>query len=209
MSLMALMAALNPIQTVKASESLPHGLLVVTIDCLPAWMLSAWGATWVATPSMDTLAARGIVLDRLITPSLDPRSSIEDLFGGFGKDSLFDIAAAAGWRTAILSDDPATPDRVALASGCGQSIDVWEVPAVATRSPAARNSETNLARLFSQAREVVVAGCARHLSHVLHRCRRPTSAAGCWSAIFYGRRLHQPRSRDGRSAGVCWAVNVA
>ena len=158
MSLMALMAALNPIQTAKASESLPHGLLVVTIDCLPAWMLSAWGATWVATPSMDTLAARGIVLDRLITPSLDPRSAIDDLFGGFGKDSLFESAAAAGWRTAILSDDPATPDRVALASGCGQSVDVWEVPAVATRSPAARNSETNLARLFSQAREVIIAG---------------------------------------------------
>ena len=155
---MALMAALNQIQNSKASAGLPPGLLVVTIDCLPAWMLSAWGATWVATPSLDTLAARGLVLDRLITPSLDPRSSIDDLFGGFGKGSLFDIAAAAGWRTAILSDDQAIPDRVALASACGQSVEVWEVPAIAARSLAVSDSETNLARLFSQAREVVVAG---------------------------------------------------
>ena len=57
----------------------PLRLLVVTIDRLPAWMLSAWGATWVATPALDSLAARGLVFDRLVTPSIDPRETIRDL----------------------------------------------------------------------------------------------------------------------------------
>ena len=59
----------------------PAGLIVVTIDRLPAWILPAYGATWVAMPRLDALAARGVVLDRVITPSTDPRRTLRDLAG--------------------------------------------------------------------------------------------------------------------------------
>ena len=63
----------------SASVAPPQGLLVVTIDRLPAWMLPAWGATWVSAPAIDGLAARGLVFDRLLATSLDPRDTSRDL----------------------------------------------------------------------------------------------------------------------------------
>ena len=38
--------------------SAPAGILVVTVDRLPAWILPAYGATWVAMPGLDALAGR-------------------------------------------------------------------------------------------------------------------------------------------------------
>lgn len=45
-------------------------LLAVTIDWLPAWMLPVYGATWVAAPAVDSIAAAGVVFDRVLAPSV-------------------------------------------------------------------------------------------------------------------------------------------
>lgn len=129
-------------------QSPPDGLLVVTIDRLPAWMLPAWGATWVSTPALDALAGRGLVFDRLIAAALDPRDTLADLAAAGG---LWRQAASAGWPVAIVTDDPALPPWNA-------AVERFEVPAVATTTTADRSEDTNAARLCAKAREVIAAG---------------------------------------------------
>jgi arylsulfatase A-like enzyme len=128
-------------------------LLVVTIDRLPAWMLSAWGATWVATPAIDALAARGLVFDRLVTPAIDPVATLRDLVG-----PLFDPAANGARRpAAIVTDDPA----IVAAIGIDAAADVRHVAIQPTETVADDESRTNLARLFAAAVEAVGDGTRR------------------------------------------------
>ncbi|MEI6240183.1 MAG: hypothetical protein WCR51_07325 [Planctomycetia bacterium] len=124
------------------------GLVVVTADRLPAWMLSSYGATWVSTPAFDRLAAAGITLDRLIATSVDPRCTLADL-AAHGR--LWTAASEAGWAAAIVTDDLRLPDRPT-------GVDIVEVPGSPGDTPAEDPAATHLARLFARAQEVVVAG---------------------------------------------------
>ncbi len=123
---------------------MPGPLLVVTIDRLPAWILSAYGATWVATPAIDRLAARGVVFDGLVATSDDPRDAVQGL-----------LAWAAGQTAAVavVTDDPAVVD-----GACWGAVTV--VPIVSPPSPAADEPTTNLARLFAATAAIV--GQRRH-----------------------------------------------
>jgi len=153
----------------------PAGLIVVTIDRLPAWILPAYGATWVAMPRLDALAARGVVFDRVITPSTDPRRTLGDLAGDdatlwepsgttrFSDTPLAAAALAAGWRMAVVTDDASLtatdPCGGAFrADSAGGPIAVRVVPA----GPAGRicrlAAETASARLVDAAIEAVAAG---------------------------------------------------
>jgi arylsulfatase A-like enzyme len=131
-------------------------LLVVTVDRLPAWMLAAYGATWVATPSIDALAARGVVFDRAIVPSTDPRDAIHAIIGT-GDGSLPAAAADRGWRAALVTDDAALAAEAPL----GPRAEVRIVAAAPARAAAADESRTNVARLVDEALAVVATG--RHL----------------------------------------------
>ena len=132
----------------SASVAPPQGLLVVTIDRLPAWMLPAWGATWVSAPAIDGLAARGLVFDRLLATSLDPRDTSRDLAAA---GAVWSRAAEAGWPGAVVTDDPELPARM-------EGVERIEVAATAGTDTASTAEETNLARLFARARDVVAAG---------------------------------------------------
>lgn len=131
-----------------------HRLLVVTVDRLPAWMLSTWGATWVATPAFDALAARGIVFDRVITTSLDPRETVRELLGA-GAASILARAADAGRRVAVVTDQPAITEAI----GMGHAAHATLVAATCPAEPATAEAATNLGRLFAAA------------SHTLAECR--------------------------------------
>jgi hypothetical protein len=122
-------------------------LLVVTIDRLPAWILPAYGATWVSTPALDALAGRGVVFDGLVATAADPRRTIVELLGG----PAAPVAAEFGGAAAVLTDDATLADLVA-----GAAVSVVEPRAVAR--PAADENGTNVARLFAAATEVVAAG---------------------------------------------------
>ncbi|MFM8633532.1 MAG: hypothetical protein ACKOEX_01770 [Planctomycetia bacterium] len=141
--------------TADSCAPLPR-LLVVTVDRLPAWMLSAWGATWVAMPALDALAAGGLSFDRVITPSLDPRETSRELLGESGGMSLLSIAASQGRRVAIVADQPAIVEAVPA----GASVDRTIIEAVCPRHIAADEASTNLGRLFAAA--VDVAAERRH-----------------------------------------------
>jgi hypothetical protein len=145
------------------SSRQPGGILVVTIDRLPGWMLSAFGCSWVATPALDALAGRGLCCDRLLATTSDPHATL-GAFAGRGSASspasspawpLFDAAAIAGWPAALVTDDPllaATPPPAAA---------VRHVPAPAATVPADSAEETNLGRLFATAADTLAGGGSR------------------------------------------------
>lgn len=94
------------------------GLLVIAVDRLPAWILPAHGATWVAMPALDRLAARGVVFDRLITTTVDPLATLRQLAGLETCDAaaatpganaeptpLAAAVARRGFRAAVVTDD--------------------------------------------------------------------------------------------------------
>lgn len=126
--------------------------LIITVDRLPAWILPAWGATWVAAPAIDALAAEGVVFDRLLTPSMDPRATARDLLGQ-GHESLLAQAAAAGHTVAVVSDQTAVVEAVELPAG----VAVTRVEPTLPAEPAADEVATNLGRLFATAEQVISA----------------------------------------------------
>lgn len=129
-----------------------HGLLVVTIDRLPAWMTAPWGATWVATPTLNTIAARGVVFDRVLTPALDPWQTVRELFAGMS--GIGRATAARGWPMAVVADQPAAVAAAALDA----TAEVTIVPAVAAASPARDVATSNAGGLFAAAARIAAAG---------------------------------------------------
>ena len=143
----------------SSSATPPAGLLVITVDRLPAWILAAYGATWVATPALDSLAARGIVVDRVITPSLDFHATLRELACvAEGRSQLAAAAAAAGWRTTLVTDDPAVAQRMATDAVLGLDVGLRLVEAVAETDVAADDTATNIARLMTAAVAVIGSG---------------------------------------------------
>ena len=134
------------------SSPAPETMLVVTVDRLPAWILPAWGATWVAAPALDALAGRGVVFDRLLTPALDPRSTVRDLLG-HGPASLLAAVVAGGGSAAVISDQQAIVDAVEPPASVAVTIVEPVLSAVAATDEAA----TNLGRLFDVAAKEVAA----------------------------------------------------
>lgn len=142
------------------------GLLVVAVDRLPAWIVPACGATWVAMPALDALAARGIVFDRVLTPSDDAGATLQDLLGGEGPE-VIRAAAARGWPAALVTDD-----ATAAVSG----VDATRVVAGPKAAPERDADATCLARLFAAAHDVIAAG--GHRLVIVHA----TSLGSCWDA---------------------------
>jgi hypothetical protein len=128
-----------------------RGLLVVTIDRLPAWILPTYGATWVAAPAIDALAAAGVTFDRAIVTDAEPRRVVFDLAGGEGVSSLFAAARARGWRAALVTDDPAV-------APAAEGIHRIVVEPRAADTAAEDAAATNLGRLCAAAANVLRAG---------------------------------------------------
>jgi len=147
----------NPDKT--SCHARPAGLLVVTIDRIPAWMLAACGATWVATPSLDGLAARGVVFDRVITPSPDAGATLRDLMAAAPSDgaSLLAASAAAGWRPVFVTDDAAVAAEV-TAGEPRLFAAVRLVEAVPKEKVEEDDTQTNIARLVDAAVDVIATG---------------------------------------------------
>lgn len=116
-----------------SAASAPPKLLVVTIDRLPAWILPAYGSTWVSTPALDSLAARGLTCDRVIATGDDDLATLHEL----------GLAAAAS-ATLLVTDAP----HVAAATAGG---DVRLVAAAPAERPATDPGGTNAARLMAAA----------------------------------------------------------
>jgi arylsulfatase A-like enzyme len=121
-------------------------LLVVTVDRLPAWMLSAYGATWVSTPACDAAAARGLVLDRLIATG--------DTLGMLLEGVVAPLAGVfSSAEVTVVTDDETVAD---VFPGAANRLE--HVPIHAPDKTAPDEAATNLGRLFATAAGTVSAG---------------------------------------------------
>lgn len=125
----------------------PGGMLLMTIDRLPAWMLPAYGCTWLSMPALTDVAGRGLALDRLIAAGDDPLETLMSLAGG-GDWPLLAAAAAAGWSPRVVTDD----ERLAASLPAG--ITVHHVPDGSDGDAAADEAETSLGRLLAVATDL-------------------------------------------------------
>jgi arylsulfatase A-like enzyme len=146
----------QPATVANPSADADAGLLVVTIDRLPAWMLSAYGATWVATPELDRLAARGLVFDRVITPATDPLATLDAVWGI--ESGLWAAARGRGWQVAVVTDDDAVAARLGVA---GADVDVRLVRVNHAVDVAVDEADTAIGRLMAAALEVFAVGGRR------------------------------------------------
>jgi arylsulfatase A-like enzyme len=143
------------------STRTPAGILVVTIDRLPAWILPAYGSTWVSTPAIDNVAGGGLVFDRVIARSDRPLDTLFDLAGRGPETAagwpLLTTAAEAGWSPTVVTDDTAFAES--LPPGVAIRL---ERPATATE-PAGDDAQTGPGRLFADAAEAAASPDCRLL----------------------------------------------
>ncbi len=91
-------------------EELPEGWLLVTVDRLPAWMLSPFGATWASNPTICQLASAGLTCDRVLAGTTHSSQTLEELAMGYSaacKDTAAGPLAAAearGWNVTVVTD---------------------------------------------------------------------------------------------------------
>lgn len=159
--------------TTTATAAAP--LLLVTVDRLPAWLLPPWGCMWVSMPALTSLAARGVVFDRLLATSDSPAQTLAAIAGPQAPNrhcskTLLEAASAAGLTPVLVTDDA---DVAALASAAANVI---EVPIQPTATLATAASATSLGRLFAAA-----AGCLATGKHRFVWCHA-TSLGEVWDA---------------------------
>lgn len=155
----------------RRGASMP-GMLVVTIDRLPAWILPAYGATWVSAPAIDGLAASGLLLDRLVATSLDPGRTLDAVMGGLPAE-----LGAAGRGVRVVTDDA----TLAPCHG-GPGVERVVVPAeIPSRRPRDAG-RTALGGLFAAAHAALDAGPECLWVHA-------TSLGRMWDAP---REFHEP-----------------
>jgi hypothetical protein len=139
----------------------PGGMLLVTIDRLPAWILPVYGCTWLAMPALTELAGRGLALDALLAEGDEPVTTLAELAGhGRGQDGAWPLvtaAAAAGWSPAVVTDDEA------FGACLPGNVAARRVAITPASHPAADESVTNLGRLFAVASDLLAERPCRFL----------------------------------------------
>jgi arylsulfatase A-like enzyme len=138
-------------------------LLCLAIDSLRPDFLGCYGNTWIATPTVDHLAAEGFLFDQVTLDSADLREAYTSLWTGghalrrilmgsdkgVPPDNLPAEASRLGWNAALITDEPGLA-RHALADGFAERI---EVAPDAFARPARSPDETQSAALFAAAAE--------------------------------------------------------
>lgn len=148
-------------------------ILVVVIDGLRASALGAYGNTSFPTPGLDQFAAESFLLDWCYAPSADLTAIYRALWqslhparllastgseaGAHSPLSLPTFFASRGYHTAFATDDPQLLS-FAGAADFHECVEVADSPrGVAQVARAPDVSQTQLARLFAAAGEVVTA----------------------------------------------------
>lgn len=141
----------------------PDGWLLVTVDRLPAWMLSAWGATWVATPAVTRIATAGLACDRVLVRSTEPADSLRELLtarlpvaAAAGSPAAGPLAAAAarGWKVTVVTD---VPDQFAGLGVEQENLTLVAVPPQPGETTSATDEASVCGRVYAAA-EAELAG---------------------------------------------------
>lgn len=157
-----------------------HGVVAITIDLLPAWILPPYGATWVSAPTLNTLSARGIVFDRVVAEVADPVAVAREM-----------VPVPQGGRLDLVTDD----DRLAALVHTGSASAATGTPAepIHGSEGPARGTRGGPLALFSRAAQVAsLPGAAGTLWCHL------TSLGRAWSAPpSYRERYRDPEDPPG------------
>jgi len=132
-----------------------HSAVVVSIDRLRAGWLGPYGNSWLDTPSFNRLAAQSLLAETVLADSPELEASCRAWWSGrhvmqpdAAPDLLLpNLAAAAGARTMLVTDDPEVADHP-LTSGFGE---LQLVPQPTAAGNTHDVEETGLFRLFSAA----------------------------------------------------------
>jgi hypothetical protein len=133
--------------TVPSAQFSHRRLVVVTFDWLPAWLLSTWGTTWIATPAFDRLAARGVVLDGVMATSDNAEETLDAMVGR----PHASLDAAGGGPTLLVTDSQSV-GRGPLGRRFDSVIEEWADLADHCQND---EEETALGQLFRAASDAV------------------------------------------------------
>ncbi|HWC90426.1 MAG TPA: hypothetical protein VG433_12245, partial [Pirellulales bacterium] len=136
--------------------------ICLVVDRLHAGYLGCYGNTWIATPAFNRLAAESFVFDQALIDS----SSLEQLYRGYwwgaqaveppaiaAQISLLRRLAAAGVRTALITDEP----QLAVGPLASEVQELLHVATPENLGNAQTLDETRLATLFAAAIEWLAA----------------------------------------------------
>jgi arylsulfatase A-like enzyme len=136
----------------------PKNMIVVVVDRLHAGMLGAYGNTWIRTTHFDELACRSFLFDQAFIESPRLDAIYRSLWFGetaagaeasTSASSFPQLVRAAGWHTALLTDEPELVNYPAAAAFVEQRI----VTMPDVKAASADMLGTQLARLFISATE--------------------------------------------------------
>ncbi len=134
--------------------------VVVVVDRLGAGFLGPYGNTWLDTPHWNRLASESLLVETALADSADLGDAYRALWRGLhrlepaleGERSLAELAAAAGYETLLVSDEPAVIDyRDASAFETRVQIDADRDAAGASSGDDEGLTDTQLGRLFAEA----------------------------------------------------------
>jgi len=135
--------------------------ICLVMDRLHGGLVGAYGNTWIRTPALDRLAAEGFVCDQVFIESPE----LERLYEGYwlgrhamgpptpgdASESLPALLSAQSSHTMLLTDDPHVAGH--RLSGSFQEIVELDLPE--SCAPAQKVDQTQLARCFAQAVELI------------------------------------------------------
>ncbi|MCA9127475.1 MAG: sulfatase-like hydrolase/transferase [Planctomycetales bacterium] len=133
--------------------------LVITIEGLATGLIGAYGASQATTPTIDRIAAYGIVLDQCFVDSQEPMRQLESLWTG--RHALQQRSAWSLWR--FLKNQPASgqatlitdcPDVALLAEQLGCS-NVTLVPVLINSAACGEPDECAVLGLFAAAADLM------------------------------------------------------
>jgi arylsulfatase A-like enzyme len=134
--------------------------VVVVVDRLGAGFLGPYGNTWLDTPHWNRLASESLLVETALADSADLGDAYRALWRGLhrlepileGEKPLAELAAAAGYETLLVSDNPAVIDyRDANAFATQVQIDTDHDAVGASTADDEALTDTQLGRLFAEA----------------------------------------------------------
>ncbi|HMO13516.1 MAG TPA: sulfatase-like hydrolase/transferase [Pirellulaceae bacterium] len=129
---------------------MPNNLIVISIDGLSPRYLGPYGNTWLDTPAINALAAKGILFENIIAEQLQPQQALRSTFDSWETSKQPDSQQALGFqerefRSILISQSP----NAESAQDWSNIFDEIQHVNLNQWTRAENWSETNLANLFA------------------------------------------------------------
>src|SRR5687767_1517999 len=99
---------------------MPSNAICLVLDGWNTTAIGAYGNSWLATPAIDRLATHSFLFDQFLIDTVDlaqlyrafwsGQSALADLAYSCTGAPLAELLRAAGWNTALVTDEPLVAD---------------------------------------------------------------------------------------------------